>query len=77
MHGGLYRANMTKWKRGSAIQGLLDLGNDGKRDGGWDGSGRPKSQLSILPGLTHYTIFNSPALSEVAMRFLDGPAAKG
>jgi pimeloyl-ACP methyl ester carboxylesterase len=56
------------------VFGLL---GGGKRDGGWDGSGRPKSQLSILPGLTHYTIFDSPALSDVAMRFLDGPVAGG
>jgi pimeloyl-ACP methyl ester carboxylesterase len=56
------------------VFGLL---GGGKRDGGWDGSGRPKSQLAILPGLTHYTIFNSPQLSEVAIRFLDGPAKKG
>jgi pimeloyl-ACP methyl ester carboxylesterase len=55
------------------VFGLL---GGGKRDGGWDGSGRPKSQLAILPGLTHYTIFNSPALSEVAMRFLDRPATQ-
>ncbi|MDP4237459.1 MAG: alpha/beta hydrolase [Bacteroidota bacterium] len=43
----------------------------GKRDGGWDGSGRSKSQLAILPGLTHYTIFSAPALATVAIPFLD------
>jgi pimeloyl-ACP methyl ester carboxylesterase len=55
------------------VFGLL---GGGKRDGGWDGAGRPMSQLAILPGLTHYTIFNSPELSEVALRFLDRPAAR-
>ncbi|MDB4883015.1 MAG: menaquinone biosynthesis related protein MenX [Gemmatimonadetes bacterium] len=44
----------------------------GKRDGGWDGAGRSKrGQLAVLPGLTHYTIFDAPALAEVAGRFLD------
>ena len=45
----------------------------GKRDGGWDGSGRPKSGLAILPGLTHYAVFSDPALAAVAIPFLDAP----
>lgn len=49
---------------------LLD---GGKRDGGWDGAGRPKlAQLAILPGATHYNSFASPALGVVAALFLDG-----
>ena len=51
------------------IFGLL---GGGKKDPGWDGSGRPASQLAILPGLTHYDIFASPVLAETAIRFLDG-----
>jgi pimeloyl-ACP methyl ester carboxylesterase len=51
------------------VFGLL---GGGKRDGGWDGSGRPKSRLAILPGLTHYTIFNAPALAAAIIPFLDG-----
>lgn len=43
----------------------------GKRDGGWDGSGRVKSQLAILPGLTHYTIFQAPELLSVIKPFLE------
>jgi len=44
----------------------------GQRDGGWDGSGRPKNcELAILPGLTHYTIFNAPALASTAIPFLN------
>src|SRR5438132_2839802 len=35
------------------VFGLL---GGGKRDGGWDGSGRPKSQRAILPGVTHDNI---------------------
>jgi pimeloyl-ACP methyl ester carboxylesterase len=53
------------------VFGLL---GGGKRDGGWDGSGRPASRLAILPGLTHYTIFNAPALAEAVIPFLDEPA---
>jgi pimeloyl-ACP methyl ester carboxylesterase len=44
----------------------------GLRDGSWDDSGRPKGQLAILPGTTHYTIFDSPALVEPVIAFLDG-----
>jgi pimeloyl-ACP methyl ester carboxylesterase len=49
----------------------------GKRDGGWDGSGRSNARLAILPGLTHYTIFNAPALAAAVIPFLDEPAPKG
>jgi len=49
----------------------------GQRDGGWDGSGRPKSRLAILPGVTHYTIFSAPALSSTVIPFLDEPAWTG
>ncbi|MEK6207677.1 MAG: alpha/beta hydrolase [Chloroflexota bacterium] len=49
----------------------------GKRDGGWDGSGRSNARLAILPGLTHYTIFNAPALAATVIPFLDEPAPKG
>lgn len=49
------------------VFGLL---GGGKRDGGWDGSGRPKSRLAILPGQTHYDICSSPALVETVVRFL-------
>ena len=49
----------------------------GKRDGGWEGSGRPNARLAILPGLTHYTIFNAPALSATVIPFLDEATPKG
>ena len=35
------------------------------------GSGRPKAQLAILPGTTHYEIFMSPKLVAVVNPFLD------
>jgi pimeloyl-ACP methyl ester carboxylesterase len=53
---------------------MFGLLGGGKRDGGWDGSGRPKSRLAILPGLTHYTIFSAPALAATVIPFLDEPA---
>jgi pimeloyl-ACP methyl ester carboxylesterase len=41
---------------------VFKLLDGGLRDGGWMGDGRPKGghALAILPGLTHYNIFNSP-----------------
>jgi pimeloyl-ACP methyl ester carboxylesterase len=48
----------------------------GKQDGGWDGSGRPKSRLAILPGTTHYAILDAPGLPEMVIRFLDEPEPK-
>jgi len=45
----------------------------GKRDGGWDGSGRPNSRLAILPGLTHYAMGSAPELSSTVIPFLDEP----
>lgn len=53
---------------------LFGLLGGGKRDGGWDGSGRPRSRLAILPGVTHYTIFEDPALAAAVLPFLDDPA---
>jgi hypothetical protein len=43
----------------------------GLKDPGWQGTGRPPSQLAIIPGETHYTLFMSPALSDVIIPFLD------
>ena len=45
----------------------------GQRDGSWDGSGMSNSQLAILPGTTHYTIFTSPVLVSTVTPFLDAP----
>lgn len=53
---------------------LFGLLGGGQRDGGWDGSGRPKSGLAILSGLTHYTIFSAPVLAATAIEFLDRSA---
>jgi pimeloyl-ACP methyl ester carboxylesterase len=53
-----------------AVQ-FFELLGGGKRDAGWDGSGMSTARLAILPGVTHYTIFASPALVETVTPFLD------
>jgi pimeloyl-ACP methyl ester carboxylesterase len=49
----------------------------GRRDAGWDGSGRPVSRLAILPGTTHYDSFSSSALPGIVESFLDSDLPKG
>jgi pimeloyl-ACP methyl ester carboxylesterase len=44
----------------------------GKRDASWDRSGMTPHRLAILPGLTHYDINLSPAVSETVLPFLAG-----
>lgn len=56
---------------------MFGLLGGGTKDPGWDGSGRPKSSLAILPGLTHYNIFADPALAATVIPFLDEGAKKG
>ncbi len=53
-----------------AVQ-FFELLGGGKKDGGWDGSGISNARLAILPGLTHYTVFSSPALASTVTPFLD------
>lgn len=43
----------------------------GPRDAGWDGASRPRGQLAILPGTTHYDISVRPILAEAVIPFLD------
>jgi pimeloyl-ACP methyl ester carboxylesterase len=50
---------------------FYELLGGGKRDGGLDGSGAPVSRLAILPGLTHYNLFESPAMIATVEPFLD------
>ncbi len=52
---------------------FFELLGGGQRDAGWDGSGMPTARLAILPGVTHYNIFVSPALVAAATAFLDAP----
>ena len=53
-----------------AVEMFALLGG-GQRDGNWDGSGRPKSRLAILPGVTHYSMGADPSLAATAIPFLD------
>ena len=48
---------------------LLD---GGKRDGGWQREGRPKGghALAIIPGATHYDVYQSPVLAAAILDFL-------
>jgi len=52
---------------------FFQLLGGGKKDGGLDGSGISNARLAILPGLTHYNIFSSPALVPTVTPFLDVP----
>jgi pimeloyl-ACP methyl ester carboxylesterase len=56
------------------VFGLL---GGGRRDGGWDGSGRSKSRLAILPGVTHYAVGSDPALAATIIPFLDDSVGTG
>ena len=56
------------------VFGLL---GGGKQDPGWDGTGRPKARLAILPGVTHYNMAIAPALASTVIAFLDEPAPTG
>ena len=52
---------------------FFELLGGGQQDGSWDGSGMSRGRLAILPGVTHYTIFASPALADAVIPFLDAP----
>ena len=52
------------------VFGLL---GGGKQDPGWDGSGRPASQLAIIPGESHYSMGVAPALPPTVTAFLQAP----
>jgi pimeloyl-ACP methyl ester carboxylesterase len=49
----------------------FELLGGGKRDGGFDGSGMSSARLAILPGVTHYSIFQSPLFVPIVTHFLD------
>lgn len=55
---------------------FFNLLGGGLHDGGWDGSGISNARLTILPGITHYTIFMDPAMAATVIRYLDQPEKK-
>ena len=52
---------------------FYELLGGGKHDAGWDGSGKPRNRLAILPGTIHYNILDSPLITPIASAFLDEP----
>ncbi|MFF0748009.1 alpha/beta fold hydrolase [Streptomyces sp. NPDC004267] len=42
----------------------------GLKDPGWEGTGRPASRLSVIPGATHYDLMLSPLLPPTLRTFL-------
>jgi pimeloyl-ACP methyl ester carboxylesterase len=44
----------------------------GLGDGGWDGAGKARHRLAILPGVTHYEMSDAPGMVEAAVGFLEG-----
>ena len=55
----------------SHIAEFYELLGGGARDAHWDGSLRSAARLAVLPGRTHYDIFQAPEVAEVADRFFD------
>jgi pimeloyl-ACP methyl ester carboxylesterase len=49
----------------------------GLRDAGWMRENLSQNRLAILPDLTHYDIFMSPALPATVLPFLNGESAAG
>lgn len=50
---------------------MFALFGGGQRDAGWDGSGRPRGRLAVVPGTTHYDITASPGLGDTILRFVN------
>jgi pimeloyl-ACP methyl ester carboxylesterase len=44
----------------------------GLKDAGWQREHMSQNRLAILPDLTHYEMFTTPALARTALPFLDG-----
>jgi pimeloyl-ACP methyl ester carboxylesterase len=53
----------------------FELPGGGRSDPGMNPTARPMSRLAVLPGLTHYTVVNAPALWSAVESFLDEPEA--
>ena len=53
----------------SHIAEFYALLGGGLSDAGWDDSGRISAELAVLPGLSHYNIFQSELLATVADEF--------
>jgi pimeloyl-ACP methyl ester carboxylesterase len=54
------------------IMSFYQLLGGGLKDAGWQRENLSKNRLAILPNLTHYEIFMSPALAPTVLPFLNG-----
>jgi pimeloyl-ACP methyl ester carboxylesterase len=54
------------------VMRFYQLLGGGQRDAGWQREHMSKNRLAILPDLTHYEMFMSPALVTTVLPFLDG-----
>ena len=54
------------------IVSFYQLLGGGLKDAGWQREHMSKNRLAILPNLTHYEIFMSPALPATVLPFLNG-----
>jgi pimeloyl-ACP methyl ester carboxylesterase len=54
----------------SHVAEFFGLLGGGQRDAGWDGAGRPRHSLAVVPGRTHYDILEAPVLPELVAGFL-------
>jgi len=51
---------------------FYQLVGGGLKDAGWQREHMPRSRLAIIPDVTHYEMFLSPALAPTILPFLDG-----
>jgi pimeloyl-ACP methyl ester carboxylesterase len=54
----------------SHVAEFFGLLGGGQRDAGWDGAGRPRHALAVVPGRTHYDILEAPVLPDLVGGFL-------
>jgi pimeloyl-ACP methyl ester carboxylesterase len=54
------------------VMRFYQLLGGGQRDAGWQREHMSRNRLAILPDLTHYEMFMSPALVTTVLPFLDG-----
>lgn len=49
---------------------FFEMLGGGQQDGGWDGTIFTEMRLAVLPGLTHYNIFQAPQLGPIVADFI-------
>jgi len=54
------------------IVSFYQLLGGGLKDAGWQRENMSKNRLAILPDLTHYEVFMSPAFATTVLPFLNG-----